>query len=124
MIGGLYLFYIGLTMIIQTNNEKTKRNIQFGTNSLINGLVTNIFNIKAFMFFVSLFALMIDGISSIGFYLYPFYFSIVSSLWFIFLTYLLTGQKIIDINNKNFNKFTGIALISIGFFIIINTLII
>ena len=124
VIGGLYLFYIGLTMIIQTNNEKTKRNIQFGTNSLINGLVTNIFNIKAFMFFVSLFALMIDGISSIGFYLYPFYFSIVSSLWFIFLTYLLTGQRILDLNNKTFNNITAITLISIGFFIIINTLFI
>lgn len=121
VIGGLYLMYIGVTMFIQISDDN-KDNTRVGSNSVLNGFITNIFNIKAFMFFVSLFALMVDGISAIGFYLYPFYFAIVSSLWFIFLSYLLTSQDIINLNNKIFNNFTAFVLFSIGFFIIIKTL--
>ena len=121
VIGGLYLMYIGVTMFIQISDDN-KGNTRVGSNSVLNGFITNIFNIKAFMFFVSLFALMVDGISAIGFYLYPFYFAIVSSLWFIFLSYLLTSQNIINLNNKIFNNFTAFVLFSIGFFIIIKTL--
>ena len=121
VIGGLYLMYIGVTMFIQISDDN-KDNTRVGSNSVLNGFITNIFNIKAFMFFVSLFALMVDGISAIGFYLYPFYFAIVSSLWFIFLSYLLTSQNIINLNNKIFNNFTAFVLFSIGFFIIIKTL--
>ena len=121
VIGGLYLMFIGVTMFIQISDDN-KDNTRVGSNSVLNGFITNIFNIKAFMFFVSLFALMVDGISAIGFYLYPFYFAIVSSLWFIFLSYLLTSQNIINLNNKIFNNFTAFVLFSIGFFIIIKTL--
>lgn len=121
VIGGLYLMYIGVTMFIQISDDN-KDNTRVGSNSVLNGFITNIFNIKAFMFFVSLFALMVDGISAIGFYLYPFYFATVSSLWFIFLSYLLTSQNIINLNNKIFNNFTAFVLFSIGFFIIIKTL--
>lgn len=122
VIGGLYLMYIGVTMFIQISDDDNEDNTSLGSNSVLNGFITNIFNIKAFMFFVSLFALMVDGISAIGFYLYPFYFAIVSSLWFIFLSYLLTSQNIINLNNKIFNNFTAFVLFSIGFFIIIKTL--
>ena len=122
VIGGLYLMYIGVTMFIQISDDANEDSTRLGSNSVLNGFITNIFNIKAFMFFVSLFALMVDGISAIGFYLYPFYFAIVSSLWFIFLSYLLTSQNIINLNNKIFNNFTAFVLFSIGFFIIIKTL--
>lgn len=122
VIGGLYLMFIGVTMFIQISDDDNEDNTSLGSNSVLNGFITNIFNIKAFMFFVSLFALMVDGISAIGFYLYPFYFAIVSSLWFIFLSYLLTSQNIINLNNKIFNNFTAFVLFSIGFFIIIKTL--
>lgn len=122
VIGGLYLIFIGVTMFIQISDDDNEDNTSLGSNSVLNGFITNIFNIKAFMFFVSLFALMVDGISAIGFYLYPFYFAIVSSLWFIFLSYLLTSQNIINLNNKIFNNFTAFVLFSIGFFIIIKTL--
>lgn len=122
VIGGLYLMFIGVTMFIQISDDDNEDNNSLGSNSVLNGFITNIFNIKAFMFFVSLFALMVDGISAIGFYLYPFYFAIVSSLWFIFLSYLLTSQNIINLNNKIFNNFTAFVLFSIGFFIIIKTL--
>lgn len=122
VIGGLYLMFIGVTMFIQISDDDNEDNTSLGSNSVLNGFITNIFNIKAFMFFVSLFALMVDGISAIGFYLYPFYFAIVSSLWFIFLSYLITSQNIINLNNKIFNNFTAFVLFSIGFFIIIKTL--
>ena len=58
-------------------------------NSFLNGLITNIFNIKAFLFFVSLFSIIIDNLNGIYFYIYPLYFAVMSSIWFIFLSFIV-----------------------------------
>ena len=71
-------------------------------NSILNGLITNIFNVKAFLFFVSLFAVLIDGLSSFYFYIYPIYFAITSSLWFTLLSYLTTIST-----NKSLNIYSN-----------------
>ena len=53
LIGGLYILYLGISMI--TSDLKTLPSIKGSSNSnansFINGLVTNIFNVKAFLFF-------------------------------------------------------------------------
>ena len=124
LIGSIYIIYLGIMMIIPNvdsdNSHKINRTSLYG--SFLSGLVTNIFNFKAFIFFVSLFSILIESIEGIYFYIYPIYFSITSSLWFILLSYLLTSSKSINIKgNKLINKLLAIILCIIGLFILIKS---
>ena len=94
IIGSSYIFYLGIAML-KTNSEidNDKNNSQNYTSiygSFFSGLITNIFNIKAFIFFVSLFTILIDTIQGILFYLYPIIFSTWFSSCLIFLDCSLT----------------------------------
>ena len=104
LVGGIYIMYLGISMLKTNINNLSKENVSFQTNknSFIAGFVTNIFNVKAFLFFVSLFTILIDSINDILFYIYPLYFSITSCLWFAFLSYITTIS-----NNKNFNVYSN-----------------
>ena len=110
LIGGIYILYLGVTMYSSINKELPSNNnfLNIKNNSFYIGLITNIFNVKAFLFFVSLFAILIDNLNGIYFYLYPIYFSFTSALWFIFLSYVLTFSK-----SKNFNLYNNKYLLSI-----------
>ena len=98
IFGSSYLIYLSIMML------KTSKNIASSTsedykplNSFATGFITNIFNIKAFIFFVSLFTILIESIDGIYFYLYPIYFSITSCLWFLLVSYMLS------LKNNSFN---------------------
>ncbi|MDA7857391.1 LysE family translocator [Gammaproteobacteria bacterium] len=98
IFGSSYLIYLSIMML------KTSKNIASSTsedykplNSFATGFITNIFNIKAFIFFVSLFTILIKSIDGIYFYLYPIYFSITSCLWFVLVSYMLS------LKNNSFN---------------------
>ena len=102
-IGGIYLFYLGITMIISnTPKSIASNNIDKNKNSILIGLVTNIFNVKAFLFFVTLFSILIDSINNIFFYILPFYFAVTSAIWFSLISYIMTAS-----NNKNFNIYSN-----------------
>ena len=93
-------------------------------NSILNGLITNIFNVKAFLFFVSLFAVLIDGLSSFYFYIYPIYFAITSSLWFTLLSYLTTisTNKSLNIYSNTYIAYImSITLCLIALFILVRS---
>ena len=110
LIGGIYILYLGVTMYSSIKNELSDNNnfLNIKNNSFYIGLITNIFNVKAFLFFVSLFAILMDNLHGIYFYLYPIYFSLTSALWFISLSYVLTSSK-----SKNFNVYNNKYLLSI-----------
>ena len=98
IFGSSYLIYLSIMML------KTSKNIASSTsedykplNSFATGFITNIFNIKSFIFFVSLFTILIESIDGIYFYLYPIYFSITSCLWFVLVSYMLS------LKNNSFN---------------------
>jgi len=125
IVGGTYIAYLGISMYFSnSNNEIISTNTKY-KNSFTIGLVTNIFNIKAFLFFVSLFSVLLDSMYGIFYYLYPIYFSLTSALWFIFLSYILTISK-----HKNFNiisnvyisSIMAIVLFSIGLYIIFTSI--
>ena len=127
LIGGIYILYLGLTMYSSINNEVTTNNnpLNIKNNSFNIGLITNIFNIKAFLFFVSLFAILIDNLNGIYFYLYPIYFSFSSALWFIFLSYVLTSSKSKKFNvynNKYLLVIMSIVLCLIGLYILVRAI--
>ena len=104
LVGGAYILFLGISMLksdlreVPVVQNKSLEN----ANSILNGLITNIFNVKAFLFFVSLFAVLIDGLSSFYFYIYPIYFAITSSLWFTLLSYLTTIST-----NKSLNIYSN-----------------
>ena len=102
LIGGAYIFYLGMTMFVSNSQLSTEINNNQSKNSFLNGLITNIFNIKAFLFFVSLFSIIIDNLNGIYFYIYPIYFAAMSSIWFIFLSFVVTTSK-----NKTFNVYSN-----------------
>tara|TARA_B100000073_G_scaffold266239_1_gene225815 strand:+ start:392 stop:1003 length:612 start_codon:yes stop_codon:yes gene_type:complete len=127
LIGGIYILYLGMNMFmsnLQVTNEINNNNNQ-SRNSFLNGLITNIFNIKAFLFFVSLFSIIIDNLNGIYFYIYPLYFAVMSSIWFIFLSFIVTASKNQTFNiysNKYILSVMSIILCGIGLLIIIRSI--
>ncbi len=124
-IGGLYILYLGISIFLSdleiTTDEKKFR---YEKNSFIVGLITNIFNVKAFLFFVSLFSILVESLSGIYYFLFPLYFSITSALWFIFISIVITHSSI-NINiytNKYLTSVMSFILCFIGIFIIISAL--
>ena len=127
IIGSSYIFYLGITMLKTDSVFKYDRNNFQNSSSIygsfFSGLVTNIFNVKAFIFFVSLFTILMDSIQGVFFYLYPIYFSITSALWFILVSFLLTSSNTINIHkNKIINYFLSAILCLIGLFIFIKSI--
>jgi len=125
LIGSIYIFYLGIRMAFPSNNAKENDQAISSSfyGSFTSGLITNIFNIKAFIFFVSLFSMLIDSIDGLFFYIYPIYFSITSALWFMFLSYLLTSSNTFNIErNYLINKAMALILCSIGLFICLKSL--
>ena len=109
VVGSTYILYLGINMLIsKSKNIPQNDSKPLPNNSLIIGLITNVFNVKAFLFFVSLFTILIDNLTDIYFYVLPVYFALVSSLWFIFLSYIFTVSK-----NKTFNLYLNKYLSSI-----------
>ena len=115
IFGGSYIIYLSIMML------KTSENISSSTsedykplNSFATGFITNIFNIKAFIFFVSLFTILIESIDGIYFYLYPIYFSITSCLWFVLVSYMLSFKNnSFNIHENNIIKYIMSLLLCI-----------
>ena len=126
LIGGMYIFYLGLTMYLSGNVQSSDNNSKISkNNSFYIGLITNIFNIKAFLFFVSLFAILMESLNGIYFYLYPIYFSITSALWFIFLSFVLTNSKYKNFKiykNKYILPIMSLVLCLIGLYVLVTAL--
>ena len=125
MFGSFYLIFLGISSF-NSESKKTKKS-QFMSNSFINGFITNIFNIKAFVFFISLFSIILnEDISSIGKIFIPLYFAMATSIWFSFLTIVLPHeniQKRWEPVQEIINKIAGSILITLGCLILINILI-
>jgi len=125
LIGSIYIFYLGISMLFNNTNSSTEiRNDGPYNNSILIGLITNIFNIKAFLFFVSLFTILIDSIDNTFYYIYPIYFALTSMLWFSLLSYLLTisKNKKLNIYSNKYISFTmSLVLCLIGLVIFIRS---
>ena len=126
LVGGAYILFLGISMLksdlreVPVVQNKSLEN----ANSILNGLITNIFNVKAFLFFVSLFAVLVDGLSSFYFYIYPIYFAITSSLWFTLLSYLTTisTNKSLNIYSNTYIAYImSITLCLIALFILVRS---
>ena len=120
--GAIYLIFLGYKSLttkseiqIQKKTGHFKSSIQ---TSFSTGLITNILNPKATLFFLSLYTFIINEESNVSIQIfYGLWMSIITGAWFCSLSILLTNEKLI----KYINKFsfyaqnaTGIMLIIIG----------
>ena len=125
IVGGTYISYLGISMYFSKNNDDIFNTEIKYKNSFTIGLITNIFNVKAFLFFVSLFSILLDSMYGVLYYIYPIYFSLTSALWFIFLSYILTIPKYKNFNintNKHISSIMSLLLFLIGLYILFRSL--
>ena len=124
-LGALYLLYLGISFFITKKSSKSKDKKVLFKNPFVIGLVTNILNIKAFLFTVSLFSFINLDPSSLMSIIYLLYFPIITAAWFSFVTYALTHNSMGDIFNKHSNniQFASSAFIAgLGLLILLQTL--
>ena len=125
--GALYLIFLGLKSLIEKSkieigldNSKKRDSI----NSFLTGLLTNILNPKATLFFLSLYTFIINEQPSLKIQtFYGIWMSIVTGLWFCFLSLILTNKSILNRINKFLHviqKGTGAMLIAIGIKLLLN----
>ena len=100
VLGASYLIYIGIMSIAHRNdiqkidNDKTSKQTQVESFKL--GLLTNILNPKATLFFLSLYAIIITDQTTMQIQaLYGLWMAIITTLWFSFLSILLTNKNVL-----------------------------
>tara|TARA_B100001248_G_C27324980_1_gene428577 strand:+ start:123 stop:728 length:606 start_codon:yes stop_codon:yes gene_type:complete len=114
IFGGLYLLYIGLSFFISKRSSDINESKSFLQNPFLIGLITNLLNIKAFLFTVSLFSLINLGPNFIEALMYLLYFPIVTAAWFSFVSFALTHDSLGDIFNKYSNNIQVISSLFIS----------
>ena len=135
----IYLLYLGINSFLSKTSTLKNNNMGKETQissppiymndklSLIiayrDGFLTNVLNVKATFFFLSLYA-YIDTASIMIRTLYGLWMAIVTGLWFVLLSIILTNRKIQE-NTYNYqfyiNKLMGIVLVYLAIKMYLNS---
>ena len=124
IFGGLYLLYIGLSFFIFKSSSDSNEPKSFLKNSFLIGLITNLLNIKAFLFTVSLFSLINLGPNFFEALIYLLYFPIVTAGWFSFVSFALTHDSLGNIFSKysnNIQIISSLFILGLGILLLIQT---
>ena len=114
-----------ISYYITKKSSKTDESKVLFKNPFIIGFVTNLLNVKAFLFTVSLFSFINLDSNTLMSLIYLLYFPLITAAWFSFVSYALTHQSMGDIFNKHSDtiQFTSSAFIAgLGLIILIQTL--
>ena len=100
ILASIYIAYLGLNSIINTsflNLEKNESSsLIVNLKSFTVGIITNILNPKAFVFFITVFTLVINPSTPKPLQLfYGLYMSVATFLWFSFISFIFTNQVLI-----------------------------
>ena len=130
IIGSTYLLYLGINSVLVTQNrnetEIKERDNLDKFNGFLVGLITNITNVKAILFFVTVFSVVIDTDNSLSLIFYGAYMALATFLWFALISYVFTSENFKNKFSsvlKYFEKVIGIILILLSLQIIIFQLI-
>ncbi len=126
LICSAYLLYLGISSIINTSNfdqNRVKDDKWSDANGFVAGLLTNITNVKALLFFITLFGVVLDSQSQGNLILYGIYMAFATFVWFSLVSYIFTS----DIFKsqffkffKFFEKFLGVVLVIIALQLVVN----
>lgn len=124
-IGAAYLIYLGVMSLLAkqpartttTTDEKTKLTLS-DFAAFRQGLLCNLLNPKATLFFLALFTVIIKPGTPISWeVLYAVEMFTIITAWFVGLTFLLSHPKVVGLLNdveKYISKVVGIFLIGFG----------
>jgi RhtB (resistance to homoserine/threonine) family protein len=126
IFGAIYICFLGISSLKNSSNSiKDNSNSKISKlfkNPFTIGFLTNVFNPKATLFFISLFALVINPETPFLIQLiYGFWMVLVTSLWFCLVSYLISSYYLKIFINKYsvlINQVLGVVLIVISFKII------
>ena len=121
-VGAGYLIYLGVSGIFADTETKDltvkeTQNLNLW-QSFSGGLMVNIFNVKAFIFFVSLFSGVALSTSILFQISISVYFFLATSTWFVFLSFILNKGFKSLLNHsvqRAISKISSCFLIAIGF---------
>ena len=121
-VGAGYLIYLGVSGIFADPETKDLAIKETQTlnlwQSFTGGLMVNIFNVKAFIFFVSLFSGVALSTSILFQISISVYFFIATATWFVFLSFILNRGFKSLLNHsvqRAISKISSCFLIAIGF---------
>lgn len=118
-LGSLYLLFLGINSMLSSKEitiNESKNLDRF--NGFLAGLITNITNIKAILFFITVFSLVIDSGNSLNLMLYGAYMAFATFIWFLMISYIFTSIGFKD----KFSSYLGIFEKTIGFILILLSL--
>jgi threonine/homoserine/homoserine lactone efflux protein len=125
ILGASYLIFIGFQSLLPQDASEPRTRTTIFTHPFLIGLITNILNIKAFLFTVSLFSFINLQPDSLMSWIYLFYFPLITAAWFSFVSYALTHDALGDIFDQYNPKiqFTSSAFIlALGLLIFLQTI--
>ena len=120
LICSVYLLYLGMTSIINTsdfNNNRVDDNKWSNANGFAAGMLTNITNVKALLFFITLFGVVLNGQTQANLMFYGLYMAFATFIWFSLLSYIFTSEVFkaqFLTFFKFFEKFLGLILVIIA----------
>ena len=129
LICSFYLIYLGLNSLLNVSNfddDIINKDKWTRAGGFTVGLITNITNIKALLFFISLFGIVLNSTSNFSLMLYGLYMAVMTFLWFASVSYIFTSyifkEKFLKFFEV-FEKFLGLALVIIAFQILLSEFI-
>ena len=90
-LGSLYLLFLGINSILSSKEltiNESKNLDRF--SGFLAGLITNITNIKAILFFITVFSVVIDSENSLNLMLYGAYMAFATFIWFLMISFILS----------------------------------
>ena len=125
ILGASYLIYVGFQSLLLQDASEPKTRATIFTHPFLIGLITNILNIKAFLFTVSLFSFINLQPDSIMSWIYLFYFPVITAAWFSFVSYALTHEALGDIfdqYNPKIQFASSAFILALGLLIFLQTI--
>ena len=125
ILGASYLIYVGFQSLLLQDASEPKTRTTIFTHPFLIGLITNILNIKAFLFTVSLFSFINLQPASLMSWIYLFYFPVITAAWFSFVSYALTHEALGDIfdqYNPKIQFASSAFILTLGLLIFLQTI--
>jgi threonine/homoserine/homoserine lactone efflux protein len=124
-----YLLYLGSFSILKASTFdqiEMPESKWANANGFIVGLMTNLTNVKALLFFVTLFGVVLNSDNKSNLIVYGIYMSLATFIWFAFVGYVFTNQNIkrkFAYFFRYFEKFLGVILVIIAVQILLSIFI-